>query len=94
MKIVWTQKAINSFSNILEFLELTWGEKQIQNFYLLTDEMLLQIKQNPFLFKASDKKPNVRIGFIHKNISLFYTVNNNEIILLFFFDNRSDSAKL
>lgn len=92
MKVIWTDIALSSFSEIIDFLEITWGEKYIQEFYLLTEKTISQIQENPFQFKASQKHPNIRKGFVHKHISLIYKVNldNNQIYLLYFRDNRSN----
>ncbi|MCX2679417.1 type II toxin-antitoxin system RelE/ParE family toxin [Galbibacter sp. EGI 63066] len=94
MKIIWSENAVKSFSKILDFLEINWGEKQIQDFYQLTSDTLEQIKNNPFQFKSSNKN-DIRKGFIHKNVSLFYRVDKTSetIELLFFFDNRSKSIR-
>lgn len=91
MKIIWTNSALSSFSEIIDFLEITWGEKYIQEFYLLTESTISQIQENPFQFKASQKKPSIRKGFIHKNVSLYYRVSEHLslIELLYFQDNRS-----
>lgn len=91
MKVIWTNSALSSFSEILDFLEITWGEKYIQEFYLLTEKTISQIQENPFQFKASQKHPDVRKGLIHKHVSIFYRVSDRlkHIELLYFQDNRS-----
>lgn len=91
MKVIWTNSALSSFSEIIDFLEITWGVKYIQEFYLLTEKTITQIQENPFQFKASKKHPLIRKGFIHKNVSMFYRVSEklNQIELLYFHDNRS-----
>lgn len=93
MNIIWSEKAKYSFAGILDFLECTWGVQQVQNFYLLTEKMLHQIQENLYQFRSSDKRKNIRKGVIHKNVSLYYQVKekSEEIILLFFFDNRSNA---
>lgn len=95
MKIIWSEKAKTSFAEILDFLEQTWKQKQIQDFYLLTEKTLHQIQENPYQFKSSNKKEKIRKGFIHKNVSIYYQVKekSKEIELLFFFDNRSQPAR-
>jgi len=90
LKIIWTNSALSSFSEIIDFLEITWGEKYIQEFYLLTKKTITQIQENPFQFKASIKNPDIRKGFIHKHVSLYYKVSESlhHIELLYFHDNR------
>ncbi len=95
MKIIWSETAKTSFAEILDFLEQTWKQKQLQDFYLLTEKTLHQIRKNPYQFKPSDKKRSIRKGFIHKNVSIYYQVHqkSKEIELLFFFDNRSQPTR-
>jgi plasmid stabilization system protein ParE len=90
LKIIWTNSALSSFSEIIDFLEITWGEKYIQEFYFLTEKTISQIQENPFQFKASKKHPDIRKGFIHKHVSLFNKVSESlhYIELLYFHDNR------
>ncbi len=42
------------------------------------------------MFKASDFKDDIRIGYISKQTSFFYKIQENEIIILFFWDNRQE----
>jgi len=46
--------------------------------------------KNPYMFKSSSIKENVRIGLVTKQTSFFYEVHENEIIILFFWDNRQE----
>jgi len=42
------------------------------------------------MFKASLIEDSVRKGFISKQTSFFYEIHENEIIILFFWDNRQE----
>lgn len=87
-KIVWSDSAKNSFYEILDFLQFTWGPKQVEDFYDLTDRIIERIAQNPLQFPIYDS--NIYKALIHKNVSLFYEIssNSNQIYLMLFFDNR------
>lgn len=85
-KLVWTDSAKISFTEILDFLQLTWGQKQVNDFYNLTDKIIERIAKNPFQFPIYDS--DVYKALIHKNVSLFYKIDSEFIILMLFFDNR------
>lgn len=96
MEIRWTPNARFGYHRIIEFLESAWTIREIQTFILLVEKALSQIKENPFMFEASEKKKNIRKGFITRHISLYYRINpkKKEIELLAFWDNRQDNSKL
>lgn len=96
MKIIWTYTAKKTFTKIIEYLFENWTVKEVQKFADETRTTLRQIEENPYMFKASKKKNNIRIGFVNKLVSLFYRVRprKDEIELLRFWDNRQDPKKL
>jgi plasmid stabilization system protein ParE len=96
MKIIWTPRAITDFNKVLEYLYVSWGLKEVENFIDKTDDVLEGIAANPQIFIESLKKKNVHKGFITKHNSLFYKFkpNKKEILLLTFWDNRKDPNKL
>lgn len=96
MKISWTPTARRTYLNVLDHLEKTLTEKEIQNFINEVDDLLDQIKQNPGMFEESKKKKNVRKGYITKHNALYYRVmpRKKELQLLLFWDNRQDPKKL
>ena len=96
MKISWTPTARRTYFNVLDHLEKTWTEREIQNFINEVDNLLDQIKQNPGMFEGSRKKKNIRKGFITKHNTLYYRVmpRKKELQLLLFWDNRQDPGKL
>jgi cytochrome c oxidase subunit IV len=44
----------------------------------------------PYMFKAFTLSDNIRVGLISKQTSFFYRVQENEIIILLFWDNRQE----
>ena len=96
MNIYWTPTARKTYFRLLDYLETTWTEKEIQNFINEVENLLDQIAKNPEMFKMSGKKKNIRKGFITKHIALYYRVmpKKKELQLLLFWDNRQDPNKL
>lgn len=96
MEIIWSAKAKITFYNVLDYLEKNWTKKEILQFYQKTELVLNAVKRNPGIFPVSTKNQQVRKGFIDKNNSFFYSVDNygQKIYLLTFFDNRQNPKSL
>ena len=95
MKISWTPTAKKTYFAVLDYLEETWTEKEVQNFIHEVNTLLNQIAQNPEMFKSSLKMKDIRKGFITKHNSLYYRIKprKKELELLTFWDNRQDPEK-
>ncbi len=96
MEIIWTRLANNTFSEIFENLDFRWTKKEMRDFKDLTDSMLEKIKNEKIIHSFSIKKTEIRKAFIHKNVSLYYKIDNknNKVYLLTFFNNRMNPETL
>lgn len=94
-KIVWTQKALSSFQQRIDYLEIHWTDKETKVFVKRVNTVLTTIAESPLLFKSSFKLKNVHKGLIIKQVSLIYRVKirKKEIELLLFLDNRQNPDK-
>lgn len=97
-KISWTERASYEFQNTLNY----WNERnatfdysnKIRNAVKEAEENLMQF---PFLGRllVNRRAKNVRRLIILRNYSLYYKLDDdNNITVLFFFDNRNNPAKL
>lgn len=95
MKIRWSPEAEVTFAAIINNLEEEWTEKEVRNFVAKTNKVIERIDRNPKLFIAFGKE-EVRRAVITKQNSLFYWIDNQneQIILLAFWDNRKDPYSL
>jgi len=89
LSILWTDEAKETFDIIVNFLENNWGSTSAKKFIEVTLQKIILISGQPYLFKASISK-NVRRAVITKHTSMFYEVSNEQIIILFFMDNRQE----
>lgn len=66
---------------MLEYLNKAWSSREIEYFIYETEKVLNHIKDNPYMYKVSKKKKNVRKGFVTKHNSFYYRVKprNKEI---------------
>jgi hypothetical protein len=91
--VSWSSSAkIDYWSNI-EYLELEWSLSEVFQFMDKVDEVLeLLIKQN-IDFKESDFKRTFQVPIV-KQITLFYKIENNTILLVRFWNNYKNPKKL
>jgi plasmid stabilization system protein ParE len=94
LPIFWSPGAKNDYIIILDYLNTNWGQREALNFITRTESTLQLISANPRLFVSSTKKPGIHRCVLNRQISLFYRINNQNIELLRFWDNRMDPEKL
>jgi plasmid stabilization system protein ParE len=87
--VIWTRTADLQFVGVLEY----WVRRNESNFYSkklirLVSERTKQIAKNPFLYKRTDFK-DIRVASLG-NFSIYYKINDEQIIVSAFWDNRQD----
>ena len=92
MNLIWTNRAIDEFEEIMFFLIENWTAKEAQKFANNTASTINKIVSNPSIFVASNAHPYLRKAKISKHNSLIYYVEEKEIVLLRFIDNRSQHS--
>jgi len=95
-EVYWTDKAINSFEELIEFMQKNYSHKEIETLLRQTETTIQNISLNPEMFKLSDKRKEIRKGFVNKYVSLFYRVfkRKKQIDLLRFWEIRQNPVKL
>lgn len=90
-KVVWSKEAEDTFGNIISYLEAKWTEKEIRQFVSETERIVSILKQNPFLFRGSDKA-KIYEALVGKQNLLIYQINETEkrVELLLFWDARQN----
>ena len=74
-KIVWTNLAFISLDNNIEILLNNWSEEIVSIFLDNIETFSKQVKNNPLHFPKSTEYPNYRKAVVHKNISIFYRID-------------------
>ncbi|MFI5137775.1 MAG: type II toxin-antitoxin system RelE/ParE family toxin [Sphingobacteriales bacterium] len=90
LKIVFSDVAAEMLVTIGELIENKWSKKEAYKFLEKVHKTFGLIATQPYMFKASSFDENVRIGYLSKQTSFYYEIHENEIIILFFWDNRQD----
>ncbi len=74
LKIIFTDKATDILLSITNFIENKRSLKQADKFLEKTYQVLDLVSKNPYMFKASLIKDDIRIGLISKQTSFFYKI--------------------
>jgi plasmid stabilization system protein ParE len=91
--IVWNRRAINSFNSIIAYLQNEWGDKVTKHFVTRTYQIIDFLAQHPEMGTLENYEKQIRGFVITKHNTLFYRVEDKQIILLNFFDNRQHPSK-
>ncbi len=89
-KIVFSEEANSTFKDIQEQILNRFGDKEVKIFEKKVLKTLNLMAKFPYSFGLIHEVSNVRKGFIHKNCSIFYQVQESQIEVLFFWDNRQN----
>jgi plasmid stabilization system protein ParE len=87
-RIVWSDYAKEDYAQILNFLQDNFGVNTALVFLDKTEKIVEQIEIFPLSFPLSEQNPRLHKAVINKNTSLLYRIRQDEIELLFFWDNR------
>lgn len=88
LTILWSKRADKSFDKIIKFIDEEWGESVTRVFVRKVYDFLDILQEFPEIGTIENRKSNIRGFVIVKQLTLFYKINQNKIILLNFFDNR------
>ena len=96
-KIVWTQKALDSYLKNIHYLENQWTNKEVQAFILLVEDRLDTLCQQPNTGKiANERMPNIRRIVLHKRVLMIYRIQPRQknIQLLLFWNTYQNPHSL
>ena len=93
LKIVWSKRADKKFDKILEYLVKEWGNKVTKSFVKKVYDFLDILSEFPEIGTLEVKRKGIRGFVIIQQVSIFYTIRDNRIIILNFFDNRQSTSR-
>ena len=88
--VIFSREAEQTLGKIKEQINSRWGKHQVIKFEKRVEEVINLIAQSPFVYKSTSHFPNVHKGFVHRNCSIFYKIDDTIVTVLFFIDNRQD----
>jgi plasmid stabilization system protein ParE len=90
LQIVLTDNAKFTLQNLFDDIENKFSPKVADDFLYKVEKALQQVSKNPEIYKTVPSLKNVRVGFISKQTSFYYQINNHELVVLYFWDNRQE----
>lgn len=91
--IRWTTRADIKLDQLIIYLESEWGESVVKAFMRKFYDFLEILSEFPEIGSMQYPEKGIRGFAITKQVTIFYKIDSNHIILLDIFDNRSDSKK-
>lgn len=90
LEIFYTRHYRTASAAIYDFIEKNVGKKDADKFLIRIEKVLNLIATNPYMFKSSNFDKSVRVGLINKQHSFLYKVSENNIYILFIWDNKQE----
>ena len=91
--ILWTKRADVKLDDLIFYLETEWGENVVKAFMKKLYDFLEILSEFPEIGSMQFEKKGIRGFPLTKQVSIFYKVEDDRIILLDLFDNRSDPKR-
>lgn len=89
-EVVWTPKALQTFSDNVLYLQEKWTEREVKRFVRRVNGVLAVLPDNPHLFRRSQRVKSLHIGLVVKQDSMVYRVRDDlgKIELITFVNNH------
>jgi addiction module RelE/StbE family toxin len=93
-KIIWSPKAFQDYTSIIDYLQSNWTTKEVQHFIDKVMAALYALEKGNFDFKKVGIQDYRKI-VIQKQVSIIYrSVTINEVQIIRIWDNRQNPVKL
>lgn len=95
-KIVWTPEALQTYLQIINYLEQKWTEREIKNFAQSVEDKIELLKSFSGIGSLFDKKRKLRKTLVHKHVQLYYRIRpvKKQIELVNFWNTYQNPDKL
>ncbi len=93
-RIVLTKTAIRDLKNIVQYLQVEFGDDASEKFLSRFDEVCGIISNTPFIYPLADHALNTRKGVVKKQCLIYYRVRSKSIEVVRLFDTRQNPGKL
>lgn len=93
-EIIWSVDAENKFGKILNYLEEKFGNKSASDFAQRTKMFLDKLSIFPELGSIEVDELKIRGFVLHPNTKIFYTIENDKIILITFFQTKQNPENI
>lgn len=93
LTIYWSRRADNKFDKIISYIDDEWGEVVARAFVKKVYDFLDILIEFPEIGSIEHVERGIRGFVIVKQLTIFYKIKDDKIILLNFFDNRQSPKR-
>jgi len=93
LTIFWTKRADKKFDKIIGYLEQEWGDAVTKAFVRKVYDFFDILVEYPELGSIENADRKIPGFVIVKQLTIFYKIKDEKIILLNFFDNRQNPKR-
>ena len=94
LKIRWTDEATKNLESIIIYLESNWTDKELKKFFQKLEKQILILSNFPEAYPLSQNKKGIHQCVLSKNLTIYYKIKEDSIVLISIFDTRQDPDKL
>ena len=87
-KVIWTKRSLSNALTIKAYLIKKFSKKEVINFERLLRQFELTASNFPTLYPESTTQKLLRRAVIHKNTTVFYIFDKNQVTVIAMKDNR------
>ncbi len=92
-EVVFAKRAEKDFENILQYIEVTFGNQAGIRFKSLVFEFATILQSFPEIGSIEFEAKNIRGSVVHNRLKIFYRIKKNHVIILRLFDTRQHPDK-
>jgi plasmid stabilization system protein ParE len=93
LAIFWSKKADKRFEAVIEYIEKEWGTRTASLFVKKVYDFLDILSEYPEIGSLENRDLNIRGFVIVKQLTIFYQLQDNKIVILNFYDNRQKKRR-
>lgn len=95
-KVVWTPEALQTYLQVISYLENKWTEREVKNFARGVEDKINLLKKFSGIGSPFDKKRRLRKTLVHKHVQLYYRIRlqKRQVELVSFWNTYQNPNKL
>lgn len=95
-KVVWTPEALQTYLQVISYLENKWTEREVKNFARGVEDKINLLKKFSGIGSPFDKKRRLRKTLVHKQVQLYYRISlrKRQVELVSFWNTYQNPNKL
>jgi plasmid stabilization system protein ParE len=93
LNIIWSENAVEDVLENIDYLEKRWTKIEVDKLSEKIDAVLEQLSKGNLIFKPSGYENTYEVPIV-KQITLYYKIQDNDILLIRFWNNYRDPNNL